>query len=177
MSPTLWKFGMWKPRHQLVFWQEENYGKGPLRTEGQMWKQLTVHKSPRERSRNRCVQSFTIIKGFPCYKWLFEPQVSATCSWIWMPHWGGLSRARKSAFVTVEKHHHTVNNLGAGSAAGGRLLQKISRKKQFPGNLWGNHLLCKMNSFCTGLAFERACFGLFKWRSSITRYEVPEQRR
>lgn len=65
-----------------------NYGKGPCCKEGQMWKRLTVHRSLRERSPSRCVQCFTIIKGFSWYRQFFQLQVAAPCSCIRMPPWG-----------------------------------------------------------------------------------------
>lgn len=86
-------------------------------------------------------------------------------------------RAGKSAFVMVEEHRHMANNLGAGSAASGCLLQRNKPQEAIYRQLVGNRSLCKMNSICTGLAFERACFGLSKWRSFITNREIPEQGR
>lgn len=84
------------------------------------------------------------------------------------------SRAGKSAFVTAEEYHHTVNNLGAGVGSQWPPPSKTKLQEAIYRQRVGNHLLCKMNSVCTGLAFEHACFGLSKWSAFITNYEIPE---
>lgn len=59
----------------------------------------------------------------------------------------GFNRAGGSAFVMAVEYHHTLNNLGAASAASGCLLQKISQEKQFIGNLWGVTYFVKRTAF------------------------------